>query len=115
MAAYSTGCSALGWIVPKHRNLDGAGIGSGQSSGRARHCGDHCIGRSERPEVDDTRADAEFDAGHTAPCATLRSHCSGGKVQQLGVVGDEDQLGFAAGELNGTDHPVARLEADHVP
>ena len=32
--------------------------------------------------------------GHAAPGAALRSYCCGGEVQQLGVVGDEDQLGF---------------------
>ena len=71
--------------------------------------------RRYRAEVDDTRADAEFDAGHAASRAALRSYSRGGKVQQLGVVGDEDQLGFGGGEFNGADHPIARLEADHIP
>ena len=104
MAAYSTGCPALGRIVSKICDLDGAGIGSGQSTGRAGNCGDHRVGSSECAEVDDTRADAEFDAGHAASRATLRSYCCSGEAQQLGVVGDEDQLGFGAGELNCADH-----------
>ncbi len=67
MAAYSTGCPALGRIVSKACDLNGPGIGSRQSTGRARDCGDHRVGRRERAEVDDTPADAEFDTGHAAP------------------------------------------------
>ena len=67
MAAYPGRCPTLGRIVSEGCDLHRAGIGSGQSSGRTRHRGDHRIGRAERAEVDDTRADAEFDAGNAAP------------------------------------------------
>ena len=44
----------------------------------------------------------------------LRSYSRGGKAQQLGVVGHEDELGFVCRQFNGADHPITRLEADHV-
>src|SRR5687768_1345580 len=115
MAAYSTGCPALGRIMSKLGDLYRAGIGTRQSTRRAGHRGDDRVGRGYRAEVYGTPADTKLDARHAASRATLRSYRSGRKAQQLGVVGDEDQLGFGAGEFNCADYSIARFQADHIP
>ena len=67
------------------------------------------------PEVDHACADAEFDAGHAAARPALWSHRTGRKVQQLSIVGDEDELGLHGCQFHRTNHPVAGLEANHIP
>ena len=50
----------------------------------------------------------ELDAGHAARRAALRADLRGRVAQQLGVVGDEDQVLLAGAQLDRADDPVAR-------
>src|SRR5215204_1048303 len=103
MAAYPAGGPALSRIVLKGCDLHRTGVSARQGSGTARHGRNDRISHGYHPEVDDTRADAQLDTSHAAARAALRSYSRCWKVQQLGVIGDEDQFGFSNGEFDRPD------------
>ena len=62
-----------------------------RAAGDGRH---HRVRCGHGAEVDHAGADAELDAGHAAAGAALWSYGGGREVQQLRIVGDEDELGL---------------------
>ena len=115
MAAYPAGGSALGRILLETGDFCGASIRARERTGAAGHGCHHRVSGGYGPEVDHACADAEFDAGHAAARPALWSHRTGRKVQQLSIVGDEDELGLHGCQFHRTNHPVAGLEANHIP
>ena len=115
MAAYPASRPAFGRIMLEPGDLDRSGVCSREGARGARDRRNDHLRCRHSPEIDDTRADAELDAGHATARAALWSYGGGGEVQELGVIGDEDQLGRRSGELDGAHDPVAGLEADDFP
>ena len=115
MAAYPASRSALGWILPEASDLDRSSVCARQGARCPRDCRNNRLRCRHSPEIDDARADAELDAGHATAGAALWPYGGGWEVQELGVIGDKDQLGRGSGEFDGAHDPVAGLEADDFP
>ncbi len=73
-----------------------------------------CAVSGNHAEEDHGVLGAELDAGHAAGGAALRAHGVGGKAQQLGAAGHEDQVGLVGGD-RGADDRVLVLERDRFP
>ncbi len=119
MAAHAAGGAALGGVIGVRRDLNAGRHRAWQRRGAGSH-GHHDRrvaegrGRVDRAEPDHPGASSHPDAGHAGSGPALRPHGSGTEPQQLGVAGDEYQVGLLMLQLHGPDHVIALPQRDRV-
>ena len=113
MAAYPAGGPALGRIVlgtchfcaSQHRCPGSAGELPATVATTASS-------RGYGPEVDHACAEPSLMPAMPPPERPCGRTVPAGKVQQLSIVGDEDEFGLCGRQFHRTNHPVAGLEAN---
>ncbi len=116
LRADAAGRAALGRELGEVAHLAAAGVGAGEGLVADRDGDDDrllALGGLHRAEEHHAGIGGQVDAGHAAGRPTLRAHRAGGEPEELGVAGDEHELGVVR-RLHGSDDRVAGLQRDDL-